>query len=58
MLKLKACPRCGGDVHANRDAYGGYEECLQCGWMRDVEDPKRLARLLEFAAGGKGKSAA
>ena len=63
MLRLKACPRCRGDMHDNRDEYGIYAECLQCGCMRDEEDAKRLARLLEFAAssergGGKKKSAA
>lgn len=62
MLRLKACPRCGGDMHDNRDEYGCYAECLQCGYMRDVEDAKRLSRLLEFASserdGGKKKSAA
>ena len=57
MLRLKACPRCGGDLHDNRDMHGCYAECLQCGYMRDVEDP-RLSRLLEFAAKRGGKSAA
>ena len=31
MLELKACPRCKGDMHTNRDMYGSYKECLQCG---------------------------
>ena len=57
MLRLKACPRCGGDLHDNRDMHGCYAECLQCGYMRDVEDP-RLAPLLEFTAKRGGKSAA
>ena len=58
MLRLKACPRCRGDMHDNRDVYGGYAECLQCGYMRDAEDPKRLSRLLDFAADGEGKKSA
>ena len=62
MLRLKACPRCGGDMHDNRDEYGIYAECLQCGYMRDLEDAKRLSRLLEFASaerdGGDGKKSA
>ena len=37
MLHLKACPRCHGDLHSNRDICGDYEECLQCGLMLDVE---------------------
>lgn len=61
MLRLKACPRCRGDMHDNRDEYGIYAECLQCGYMRDLEDAKRLSRLLEFASserGGNGKKSA
>lgn len=32
----KTCPRCRGYVYTNRDMYGEYEECLQCGFMVDV----------------------
>ena len=39
MLSLKACPRCGGDVNSNRDIYGHYKVCLQCGYMADVAKP-------------------
>ena len=49
MLELKACPRCKGDMHANRDMYGSYKECLQCGHMQDIQDPNRLSSLLEYA---------
>ena len=37
LLYLKACPRCKGDVIANRDMYGEYRECLQCGYMVDID---------------------
>lgn len=37
MLKLKSCPRCHGDMVHNTDEYGDYEECLQCGFVRDLE---------------------
>lgn len=46
MVIFKACPRCRGDMHVNRDFYGDYRECLQCGLMEDIMSPKR-ARLLE-----------
>ena len=36
MLKLKGCPKCKGDVHLDRDQYGWYEQCFQCGCMRDL----------------------
>ncbi len=43
MLYLKQCPRCKGDMHMNRDIYGTYKECLQCGHMVDIEKPNRFA---------------
>lgn len=30
-LKLKSCPRCGGDVCRMRDTFGVYHQCAQCG---------------------------
>lgn len=35
-VSLKSCPRCVGDLHTNRDMYGHYKECLQCGYMLDI----------------------
>lgn len=37
ILVLKSCPKCKGDVHTNRDRFGCYKQCLQCGLMEDVE---------------------
>jgi len=37
MWKLKRCPRCGGDIWLDRDQYSWYEQCLQCGYERDLE---------------------
>lgn len=31
MMWLKGCPRCHGDLYANRDHYGHYVTCMQCG---------------------------
>ncbi len=36
MVYFKSCIRCKGDVHLNRDWFGDFLECLQCGWTRDV----------------------
>lgn len=33
MLYLKSCPRCRGDVKYERDMYGQYLGCLQCGFL-------------------------
>ena len=36
MFFLKACPKCHGDMYQERDLYGTFVECLQCGLMKDV----------------------
>jgi len=45
MLYFKACPRCQGDMHINRDMYGEYKECLQCGYMLDMAKANSLFSL-------------
>ena len=37
VMKLKSCPRCKGDVMLDRDQYGWYEQCMQCGYLCDVK---------------------
>ncbi len=54
MVQFKACPKCRGDMHVNRDVYGSYKKCLQCGLMEDIQSPRRT-RLL--AAAGAKKAA-
>jgi len=50
MLRLKACPRCKGDLHTDRDIYGKYMECLQCGFMEDLRTrDRRLAMAVPRA---------
>ena len=45
MIYFGACPKCQGDLALNRDSYGSFFSCLQCGLMRDVEsEPKAVAR--------------
>ncbi len=44
MVLLKSCPRCKGDLAAERDVYGPYLECLQCGYMRELEPAARTRR--------------
>jgi Zn ribbon nucleic-acid-binding protein len=38
MWKLKACPRCEGDVFIDKDKEHDiwYEQCLQCGYQREL----------------------
>jgi hypothetical protein len=38
-LKKEGCPRCQkGDTALDKDQYGWYEYCLQCGYVRDLPD--------------------
>ena len=37
MLRLKSCPRCKGDVVVARDHWGWYEQCIQCGYLHDLQ---------------------
>ena len=50
MLYLKGCPRCAGDIYADRDEYGEYRQCLQCGF---VSYPPKPAPLTLRAANGE-----
>ncbi|MBF8299226.1 MAG: hypothetical protein HW397_275 [Dehalococcoidia bacterium] len=38
MLYLKGCPRCHGDLYLDRDAHGAFRQCLQCGWIQDLQE--------------------
>ena len=37
MWKFKSCPRCNGDILLDRDHYGWYGQCLQCGYQHDLK---------------------
>ncbi len=38
MWKLKACPRCGGDVFIDKGLDNWYMACLQCGYQRELRE--------------------
>jgi hypothetical protein len=38
MYWLKACPRCAGDLREEKDIYGPYVGCIQCGHVLTDED--------------------
>lgn len=39
MIWIKSCPRCRGDLLQNRDLYGWYVSCFQCGHhLSEVEE--------------------
>ena len=37
MFYFKSCPRCQGDMYLERDPYGAYRKCLQCGHIVELE---------------------
>jgi hypothetical protein len=38
MWRLKSCPKCRGDMFIDKDRNSWYEECLQCGFSRQLAD--------------------
>ena len=45
---LKKCPRCGGNMFVDRDIYGWYEKCLQCGYcyeLRSLDEVRHGPKL-------------
>ena len=49
MYWLKACPRCRGDLREEKDFYGAYVACIQCGYVLNAQDEEalRLTGVLE-----------
>jgi hypothetical protein len=45
MYWLKACPRCGGDLHDEQDHYGEYLACIQCGFVPSTEQERALREM-------------
>ena len=39
MILLKSCPKCLGATVTDRDRYGRFVSCLNCGWLRDLNEP-------------------
>ena len=44
MIKFRVCPKCRGDLYLREDIFGKYLSCLQCGYLRDVLEPRIPAR--------------
>lgn len=59
MLELKACPKCGsGDMGVDRDIYGWFRQCIQCGFLKDltaeeVESLKKRSKAEVVGAGAR-----
>jgi uncharacterized protein (DUF983 family) len=45
-LKIEACPRCKkGYLTLDKDFYGWYEYCVQCGYTHDLPDLPKINRV-------------
>ena len=53
MMLLKGCPRCRGDLRINRDMYGEYKQCVQCGFMEDMEPVTNHSSSADVVVSGK-----
>lgn len=54
IARFKACPKCQkGDVALNRDFFGWYVQCLQCGYLKDVSAPEEAELVLKRPEGDK-----
>jgi len=47
MCKVKSCPRCGGNMFVDRDIYGWYEKCLQCGYCYELRGLDEFEQSIE-----------
>ena len=50
-LRLKACPRCRGDLHLEEYIEGNQWECIQCGFYEEVEEPPKISSSPRRAGG-------
>ena len=41
MFWFKLCPRCKGDLLEDRDQYGSFITCMQCGFSKDIPIDQR-----------------
>jgi hypothetical protein len=63
--RFKGCPKCGGDLFVDYDLNGWYEECLQCGYLHDLntilevreEKPATAVKKPELALAGQHRKA-
>jgi DNA-directed RNA polymerase subunit M/transcription elongation factor TFIIS len=44
VYQLKACPKCKGAIFIDRDDYGKYLSCVNCGWSKDLAESSQLPR--------------
>ena len=58
VIKFKVCPRCKGDLYLTEDVFGKYASCMQCGYLKDVEEPRKEKDTMPYAEGDSKSKAA
>ncbi len=43
FIQNSKCPKCGGNVYLDTDYYGWYEQCLQCGYTKNMAKVAKVA---------------
>jgi len=57
MLKFMYCPRCKrGNIALDRDKYGWYEYCLQCGYLQDLDGEVKSRQQAYYTVGENDKN--
>ncbi len=60
MMWLKVCPRCKGDVYAEKDIFETYLKCLQCGHILNEAEKREVestgADVRQRTSAGPGTS--
>jgi len=48
---LRNCPKCDGDLYKDKDIYGEFLSCLQCGFLKDLtcQEPDSVVRRANMA---------
>lgn len=51
---FKSCPKCRtGDVVLEKDKYGWHIQCIQCGFLKDLDNPYHAGLLLSRLSPGR-----
>ena len=58
MFWLNECDRCEGDLYWDRDVYGSYKTCIQCGHVIDLDERELTPRSVDIAAAEREMPAA
>ena len=53
MFYFKACSKCRGDLTLEKDSYGSFLKCLQCGSYVEVEEVQGQRSVLNGSVSNK-----